>query len=134
MKTEEQKKVYVCSPLSDPDPQKVEQNMTAARNYAAALQAEGYRAYAPHGYIPLLLMDSDPTERAIAMKLCLAILDICDELRVYGNRITKGMKEEISFTLSKKGKTIIVEPSLEEAYRELLASIDYSDAPFTPSA
>ena len=55
----------------------------------------GCRAVAPHAYLPYLLDDSNPEERALALSFAASLLALCDRLVIYGDRISSGMKEEI---------------------------------------
>lgn len=55
----------------------------------------GCRAVAPHAYLPYLLDDSNPEERALALSFGASLLALCDRLVIYGDRISSGMKEEI---------------------------------------
>lgn len=49
------KKVYICSPFSDPDPDKQRDNMRRARLYMLyANEHMGYLARAPHAYLPTI--------------------------------------------------------------------------------
>lgn len=60
-------KAYICSPLSAETDQEIRKNMVYARQCVAEVAKEfGYRAYAPHAYLPELLDDHDPEERALA--------------------------------------------------------------------
>ena len=59
-------------------------------------QRERICARAPHAYLPMLLCDSVPNERAIALKFGIELLERSDVLLVCGNRISNGMKNEIA--------------------------------------
>ena len=92
-----QKKVYVCSPYSDPDPEVQLDNMRRARLYMLyANEHMGYLARAPHAYLPMLVCDSIPTERAMALRFGLELLERSDLLLVCGTTLSKGMKGEIT--------------------------------------
>ena len=71
-------------------------NAQRARTYMAMCEREfGCRAVAPHAYLPYLLDDSNPEERALALSFGVSLLALCDRLVIYGDRISSGMKEEI---------------------------------------
>jgi len=90
------KKIYVCSPLSAPSWLEIHNNMENARHYVGAVsRIFKCRALATHAYLPLLLDDNNPEERAIALDMGLRILGICDALIVCGKRISHGMAGEI---------------------------------------
>lgn len=61
-----------------------------------ALKKMGMCARAPHAFLPMLLCDSVPSERAIALKFGIELLERSDVLLVCGNRISNGMKSEIA--------------------------------------
>lgn len=84
------RRVYVCHPFRD-DPVR---NMERVRDICAELVADGYLPLAPHLFLPQIL--DETTDREVAMKLCLELLDDCDEVRVFGSDITDGMREEIA--------------------------------------
>ena len=62
-------KAYICSPLSAFTDDEVLRNMHIARAYMYyVIERMGYLAKAPHAYLPILLCDKIPVERAIALK------------------------------------------------------------------
>lgn len=83
------RRVYVCHPYAD-DP---EGNTERVRELTRALIDSGYLPIAPQLYFPQLLDESTERERALA--LCLELVGACDEVRVYGGRVTSGMRHEI---------------------------------------
>lgn len=69
------KKAYVCSPYSAENNEGMLQNMRTARAYMFyALKKMGMCARAPHAFLPMLLCDSVPSERAIALKFGIEFL------------------------------------------------------------
>lgn len=90
------KRGYLCSPLSAPTTQGIEFNMTAAKIYKSLLEEQfSMDVKATHIYLPMLLDDNIPKERALALSFGLELLKICDVLFVCGNRISDGMYGEI---------------------------------------
>ncbi len=72
-------------------------DMRTARAYMFyALKQMGMCARAPHAFLPMLLCDGVPSERAIALKFGIELLERSDVLLVCGNRISNGMKSEIA--------------------------------------
>ena len=86
------KKVYICSPLGGA----VEENLERVKQFARFAFGQGVVPVVPHFYA-LCLDDSDPKERALALRAGQSLLWLCDELWVFGNRITRGMRDELSF-------------------------------------
>ena len=102
------KKVYICSPYSDPDPEKQLENMRRARLYMLyANEHMGYLARAPHAYLPMLICDGIPAERAMALRFGLELLEESDLLLVCGTVLSKGMKGEITHA-AKLGIPILI--------------------------
>ena len=91
------KKAYVCSPFSADDKEGMLQNMRTARAYMFyAMKRMNMSARAPHAYLPMLVCDKVPNERALALEFGVNLLTRCDVLLVCGNRISNGMVQEIS--------------------------------------
>ena len=90
------KRAYICSPCSAGSQQAVHQNIRAARYYMHyALNEMCVTAVAPHAYLPVLLSDANPQERALALRFGLWVLETCDFVFACGNRVSNGMREEI---------------------------------------
>ena len=105
-------KLYVCSPLSAPSPEGIEANMRKARQYMQETAAHyGCRAIAPHAYLPQLLNDCIPAERALALSFGRSLLSACDGIVLCGNTISKGMAQEIAYAAS-MGMPVLIRPDL----------------------
>ncbi|MEY8483163.1 hypothetical protein AALD74_15120 [Lachnospiraceae bacterium 48-21] len=90
------KKAYICSPLSAPDAKGVSHNMDMARFYMERLHALYHcRTFASHAYLPLMLDDSIPEEREVALRIGFELMDLCNILIICGRRISSGMAGEI---------------------------------------
>jgi len=83
-------RVYVCHPFADA-PVK---NAGCVRRICRLIVEDGLLPLAPHIYLPQFV--NEATEREQAMALCLELMELADEVRVYGDRITPGMEEEIA--------------------------------------
>lgn len=83
--------VYVCSPFSADPVGNAEQ----ARRYCRFAVDTGYVPLAPHLFFPQFLDDGIPEERELGMFMAIIMLTKCAELWVFGDRITKGMSQEI---------------------------------------
>lgn len=60
--------------------------------YLSAVWLLSYRIFTP-----LILDDAIPDERKLGMQADLSLLWVCDEVWVFGDEITEGMKKEIIF-------------------------------------
>lgn len=94
------KRAYICSPLSAEDDTDFLRNMHAARAYMyyASEKMEMY-ARAPHAYLPMLLCDKLPSERALALSFGLSLLENSEVILICGNRLSSGMKGEIAYAV-----------------------------------
>lgn len=91
------RRAYICSPLSDASEEGMLANIKAAKAYMFYSNTRlKMVARAPHAYLPFLLCDDIPAERAIALQFGLKLLEQSDVLLVCGNRISKGMEGEIA--------------------------------------
>lgn len=88
--------VYICSPCRGD----MEKNIIKAQGYCR----EAVELYpdvvpiAPHVYCTQFLDDTNPDERAVGMEMGIALLDMCDELWVYGiENPSEGMQREIEY-------------------------------------
>lgn len=96
--------VYICSPCRGD----MVKNIIKAQNYCR----EAVELYpdvvpiAPHVYCTQFLDDTNPDERAVGMEMGIALLDMCDELWVYGmENPSEGMQREIDYA-TERGITI----------------------------
>ncbi len=87
------KKVYICSPLSG----KIEENIKKAKEYCREVSLKGSLPIAPHTYFTQFLNDDNLEERNIGMIMGLELLKLCDEVWVFGEVVSDGMKKEIEF-------------------------------------
>lgn len=77
------KRAYVCSPFRADTREQREKNLRTARAYMFyANKKMNMNAAAPHAYMPLLLCDEIPAERAIALRFGLEILEQSDVMLV----------------------------------------------------
>lgn len=86
------RKVYICAPLGGD----ITGNLRKARKYTKYALLCGVAPVVPHFYAECL-DDSNPEEREIGMSAGLSLLWFCDEMWIFGNEITDGMKQEIQF-------------------------------------
>lgn len=83
--------VFICSPYAG-DTRKNTQSALRYLKYAAD---KGAIPFAPHLLYPLVLDDNDPAQRELGMFFGMVWLSKCDELWVFGEAISAGMKAEI---------------------------------------
>lgn len=90
------KLVYICSPCRG----NYEENMEKARNYCLEVMTKwpDVIPIAPHIYFTQFLDDTIQNERSIGMEAGIALLDMCDEIWVFGIVApTEGMRAEIEY-------------------------------------
>jgi len=73
----------------------MEHNTEMAIQYSRHAADQGVIPYAPHLLFTRFLDDLKPEERELGCKMGLEMLEKCDELWVYGPRISAGMAAEI---------------------------------------
>ncbi len=83
--------VYICSPYAGD----IEYNVNRAKGYCRFAVSKGYIPLAPALHYPLFLDDSDRDERELGLSFALLLLTKCNELWVFGDRISSGMAQEI---------------------------------------
>jgi hypothetical protein len=96
VKDDRARRVYVCHPFSD----NPEVNIGKVRVICRALAEESVVPIAPHLFVPQLL--DEETERDKALKLCLELIELSDEVRVYGGKVTEGMRREMEHADEKR--------------------------------
>jgi len=88
--------IFISSPLSPAeDQQEYRLNIAEAENYCYETVKLGHFPLAPHTILTKCLDDRIPEERATVLRLSVDLLRTCDELWVFGERISDGMKAEI---------------------------------------
>lgn len=88
--------VYISSPLRGD----VERNIQRARDYCAYGASCGVIPLAPHTIFTQYPDDEQPEQREQGLQMGCELLGHCDEIRIMGNTISSGMREEIE--LAKK--------------------------------
>ncbi len=83
--------VYICSPYRGA----TESNIRRARSYCRFAISRNAVPIAPHLLYTQFLDDSVRKERNIGISCGVAILYRCDQLWVFGGRVSAGMKAEI---------------------------------------
>ena len=98
--------IYVCAPYRG-DPIQLIENIKKTRKRCRDIIAEGHIPVAPQLYCPQFLDEQNPDEREIGLNIGLQALKYCDEIRVYGDTITEGMKGEIELARTFIGCKIV---------------------------
>ena len=88
--------IFVCSPFAGC----VQENVQNARRYSRFAYISGYMPITPHLMYPRFLDDSQSGERQGGMDMGLRLLDLCEELWVFGDHYSNGMQREISHALA----------------------------------
>ena len=104
--------VYVCSPYSGD----IDRNIANARMYSRFAVAKNTIPFAPHLLLPQYI--SEEHERGLAMFMNKVFLGKCDELWVFGNKITEGMAEEIELAGKMRKKIRYFSEDLQEVETE----------------
>ena len=89
--------VFICSPYAGC----IKRNNQNARQYSRFAYLSGYMPITPHLMYPLFLNDKHANERLDGMDMGLRLLDLCEELWVFGDRYSIGMQREIAHAISR---------------------------------
>ena len=100
--------VYICSPYSGD----TARNTERARRYSRFAVDQGAIPLAPHLLLPQFM--SEKTERELAMFMDMVFLGLCEQVWVFGNRRTRGMKAEIAKAHHKQIPVRFFSEDLEE--------------------
>lgn len=92
------KVIYVCSPFQGKD-----ENIERAREYCRMVVDMGNIPIAPHIYFSQFMDDNNPEDRRRAIEMNKKLMEFCDELWIFGAKITEGMGEEIEYFTKIKG-------------------------------
>ena len=84
--------VYIASPFAG-DP---ERNTERARGYCRLAVSKGYIPLAPHLLYSQFMDDDDRETRERGIFFALVLLGKCDEIWVFGERMSEGMEREIA--------------------------------------
>ena len=95
---------YIAHPIGGD----VEKNLSKIRDIVITvnLKEKDVIPFVPYYSDVVSMDDNNPTERAKGFRNNMHLLKLCDELRLYGNKISNGMKIEIE-RAKELGKPII---------------------------
>lgn len=88
---EEKKIVFICSPYKDD----IEVNTIRAKRYGRYAVTKQQVPIIPHLMYTQFLNENNYEERAKGLEMGLILLSKCQEIWVFGSRISKGMEIEI---------------------------------------
>lgn len=87
----EKRIVFICSPYKGD----IEVNTSRAKRYGRFAVTKKQVPIIPHLMYPRFLDEDNPYERAMGLEMGLILLSKCQEIWVFGSRISKGMEIEI---------------------------------------
>lgn len=99
-----------CSSARTAKPIAIQGNLEKAKRYTEYALKCGTAPVVPHFYA-LCLNDDIPIEREIGLSAGMSLLWFCDELWIFGDEITEGMRREIDFCKNLNIKTRAVKDS-----------------------
>lgn len=102
--------VYIASPFAGD----TEANITAAQGYCRLAVGKGYIPLAPHLHYPQFMDDGDKAQRDLGLRFALILLGKCEELWVFGEKISEGMGREIAKAKRRKMPIKYFNSRLEE--------------------
>jgi hypothetical protein len=84
--------VYIASPFAG----ETVQNISRAQDHCRFAVSKGCIPLAPHLHFPQFMDDSDNSQRELGLRFALILLGKCDELWVFGGKVSTGMAREIA--------------------------------------
>jgi len=93
----QKKLIFVCSPFHGATDEETQANLDLAALACLTVIDKGHVPFAPHLFYPSFLDDSHPRARRRGIECGLEILRRCDELWIFGDTVSAGMQQEISF-------------------------------------
>jgi hypothetical protein len=108
------KKVYICSPYKGSCEKSIAQNRQRALMYCRFAYEQGCNPFAPHAIYPEFMDDEDKRERADGMRMGQEWMWAMQEMWVFGNKISAGMKEEIKLAELMEMKIRYFDEGMEE--------------------
>lgn len=88
------KKVFIASPYNGD----IEENLRQARIYCKFAYEQNCIPYAPHLFFPQFLDENIEEERAEGIRMGLQMMDLMDEVWVFGE-MSPGMEQEVTYAL-----------------------------------
>lgn len=86
------KKVYICAPLGGD----IQNNLKRAILYTKFALKSNVAPVTPHFYA-MCLNDNNKDERLLCRSAGINLLWFCDEMWIFGDTVSEGMKAEINF-------------------------------------
>lgn len=83
--------VYICSPFSGD----IEVNTENAKRYCRFAVDSNAIPLAPHLHYPSFMREDDPDERKLGLFFGIVLLGKCDQLWMFGDTVSAGMKAEM---------------------------------------
>jgi len=111
--------VYICAPYKGKNMRHREQNIQNARMYAFHVLRQGCIPYVAHLAVCGFLDDAIPAEREAGIAVDHAMMDLCDEIWVFGDIVSAGMQGEIE-TFKAAGKPIKYVKSIPETAEDAI--------------
>ena len=84
--------VYIASPFAGD----IQRNTEQARIYCKFAVGKGCIPLAPHLHYPQFMDEHEEKQRELGLFFALVLLGKCDELWVFGDRVSTGMSREIA--------------------------------------
>lgn len=104
--------IYICSPYSGD----ILKNMEKATGYAQFAYESGCIPVTPH-LLFNFLSDDDPKERRIALHMDIVLMGKCQEVWVFGERISDGMEKEIALAKKRRQKVRYFTEQFKEVFK-----------------
>ena len=118
------KKIFICSPYRG----NIEENAKKAVYYAGIVAKTGNVPVVPHIYFLIFLDENNPNERMTGIEMGLELMDVCDEVYVFGFNITEGMKFELEHARKTRKPVRLFDREFNEVNTRTISVDERADA------
>ena len=106
--------VFICSPYAGD----IERNTERARGYCRFAVSKNCITIAPHLLYPQFMDEDDPAQRELGIFFGMVLMGKCQEVWVFGSRITRGMAVELAMAKERGQKIRYFNDRCVEVERE----------------
>lgn len=129
------KKVFICSPYRGD----ISGNIDQARRFSRMAALCGYCPVTPHLLYPQFLEDRNAEERILGINLGVELMLSCDQVWIFGEKISDGMEYELGFAKEHKipvrlydkemnrisPDTLKIDDRVDEAYYNIVKDLSF---------
>ena len=116
--------VYICHPLAHPSIQINIQKVIQICTNIVKTSGKDVLPFAPHLYFPQFLQDNIEEERYLALEYDSFLIERCDEVWIFGDKFSLGMRADIKKARCKRKEIVFKSNSIEKEVHEFLENLE----------